>query len=35
MPKVYWIAAHLDIKDLDKLMTCAEQAGPVIEAQGG
>lgn len=35
MPKAYWIAAHMNIKDMDKLMAYAEQAGPVIEAHGG
>ncbi len=35
MPKAYWIAAHMDIKDMYKLMASAEQAGPVIEAPGG
>ena len=35
MPKAYWIAAHMDIKDMDKRMAYAEQAGPVIEAHGG
>ena len=35
MPKAYWIAAHMDIKDKDKLMAYAQQARPVIEAHGG
>ncbi|MAF94489.1 MAG: hypothetical protein CMM60_01845 [Rhodospirillaceae bacterium] len=35
MAKAYWIAAHMDIKDMDKLMAYAERAGPVIEAHGG
>ena len=35
MPKAYWIAARMVIKDKDKLMAYAEQARPVIEAHGG
>ena len=35
MPKAYWIAAHMDIKDMDKLTAYAELARPVIEAHGG
>ncbi|NQU62372.1 MAG: DUF1330 domain-containing protein [Rhodospirillales bacterium] len=35
MPKGYWIAAHMDITDTDKLMAYAEAARPAIEAHGG
>ena len=35
MPKAYWIAAHMDINDTEKLTAYAEQAGPAIEAHGG
>ena len=35
MPKAYWIAAHMDITDIDKLKAYAELAGPAIEANGG
>ncbi len=35
MPKAYWIAAHMDINDIDKVMAYAKDAGPAIEAHGG
>jgi len=35
MPKAYWIAAHMDINDMEKVKAYAAAAGPAIEAHGG
>jgi len=35
MPKAYWIANRMTIKDTEKLKAYAELAGPAIAAHGG
>ena len=35
MPKAYWIASHMTIKDTEKLAAYAELAGLAIAAHGG
>ena len=35
MPKAYWIANHMTIKDADKMAAYAVLAGPAIAAHGG
>ena len=35
MPKAYWVAAHMTIKDSEKLKIYADVAAPAIAAQNG